>query len=253
MVSSVFNFVNATPSESNDYIHLKNGSVVTGKIISRDQNKVVLLKDGSDAQDEFSMSDVNFITHDESPKNYSQSGFKGFIELGYGLGIGNERNNIFGIETSFGYQFNHYLYLGGGLGVHFHNALVDTYPWREDEATVNTKRNDPDYKFPFIPIYLNVRSQLFESDRITPFVDVKIGSSIINYYGFFFSPAIGVHIPTSSFLALNISLGYALQQSEYKFWVTGNTPGATPDKTGKAYFNKDNFISSFNFRVGIEF
>lgn len=253
MISSAFNHANAGSSESNDYIHLKNGSVITGKIISRDQNKIVIIKNGTTKQDELNMSDVNFVTHDESAKRYSQSGFKGFIETGYGLGIGSERNNIFAIETSFGYQFNHYLYLGGGLGIHFHNAVLDSYPWRQDEAEVNTKINDPDYKFPFIPIYVNLRSQLFESNRITPFIDAKIGSSIINYYGFFFSPAIGLHIPTSSFLSVNISLGYSLQQSDYKFWVTGNTPGAIPDKTGKSYISKDNFISSFNFRVGIEF
>ena len=253
MISGAFNYANAGSSESNDYIHLKNGSVITGKITSRDQNKIVIIKNGTNKQDEFSMADVNFVTHDESAKKYNQSGFKGFVEVGYGLGIGNERNNIFGVETSFGYQFNHYLYLGGGLGVHFHKALVDTYPWREDEADINTTRNNPDYKFPFIPLYLNVRSQLFESNRITPYIDTKIGASIINFYGFYFSPAIGLHIPTSAFLSLNISLGYALQQSEYKFWVTGNTPGAIPDKTGKSYVNRDNFISSFNFRVGIEF
>lgn len=253
MISSAFLYANAESSESNDYIHLKNGSVITGKIISRDQNKIVFMKNGANKQEELNMANVNFVTHDEPANKYSQSGFKGFVEVGYGWGVGSERNNIFALETSFGYQFNHYLYLGGGLGLHFHKAVLDSYPWRKDEAEINKKRNDPDYKYPFVPLYVNVRSQLFESNRITPFADVKLGASIINLIGLYFSPSIGVHIPTSSFMSLNLSLGYALQQSQYKFWVTGNTPGAQPDKSGKSYIDKDNYISSLNFRVGIEF
>ena len=253
IISSAFSYANAASSVPNDYIHLKNGSVITGKIISRDKNKIVFMKNGASKQDELDMENVNFVTHDESVRKQSQSGFKGMIEVGYGWGVGNERNNIFAIETSFGYQFNHYFYLGGGLGINFHKAVLDSYPWRQDEAEINKKRNDPDYKFPFVPLYVNVRSQLFDSNRITPFVDAKVGASIINFYGFFFSPSIGVPIPTTSFLSLNVSIGYSLQQSEYKLWVTGNTPGAIGDKTGKSYILKDNFISSLNFMVGIEF
>ncbi len=46
-------------------------------------------------------------------------GYRGFAEVGYGIGVGDYDFGRFSIETSHGYQFNHYIFLGAGLGFQF--------------------------------------------------------------------------------------------------------------------------------------
>ena len=46
-------------------------------------------------------------------------GYRGFAELGYGIGVGDYEFGRFSIETSHGYQFNHYFFLGAGVGFQF--------------------------------------------------------------------------------------------------------------------------------------
>ncbi|MDD2961150.1 MAG: hypothetical protein PHR45_03590 [Muribaculaceae bacterium] len=232
-------------------LHMKSGELVTGNITTRTSTSVTIAIDGNEYS--YSTNEIAYITHEAKKKNYNTQRFRGFIDFGYGLGIGSPRNNVFLIETSFGYQFSHYLYVGGGLGVNFHKADLDSYPWRQDKGEVAPTRNDPDWKFPFIPIYLNIRSQLYEGNRFTPYADLKIGASILNYYGFFMSPSIGIHIPTASFLALNIGVGYTMQQAHYKLWTRGETPGAIPDGSGSSYLNKNILLSSVSLKIGLEF
>lgn len=240
-----------TSSAKRSQLHMKSGELITGNIVSRNDSKVVIIEDGS--QYEYNMSDIAYISHDQPAKKYDRNRFRGFVDVGYGMGIGSPRENTFKIETSFGYQFSHYLYVGAGIAVHFNKSVLDSYPVREDVGGVNPPHNDPEWNFPFVPLYVNVRSQLFEGNRITPFVDVKAGLSIFNHKGFYASPSIGLHVPTSSFLSLNFAVGYSMQHGSYKLWTRGDTPGAIGDGSGKSYLKKDITLSNIDFRIGIEF
>lgn len=253
LVVATFSCRSAEAQKAQDQLHLKTGELVTGNIVTRTDNSVTIVDPNDGIQYQYSTDEIAYISHEKVAKKYNSSRFRGMIDFGYGLGIGSPRNNVFMIETSFGYQFNHYLYLGGGLALNFHKAVLDSYPLREDMGTDVTEHSDPNWKFPFVPLYVNLRSQLYESNRITPFVDLKVGASVINYIGFYFSPSIGVHFPTTSFLSLNIMLGYTMQQAEYKHWVRGETPGAIPDNSGSAYLKQNKMLSSLNLRIGIEF
>ncbi|MEG0012187.1 MAG: hypothetical protein RR383_00480 [Muribaculaceae bacterium] len=248
-----FTGISAESVKSQDQLRLKSGEVINGNIISRNDNEVTILNSSDGIQYFYSAGDIAYITHAKPEKKYNTRKFRGMIDFGYGIGIGSPRDNIFMIETSFGYQFNKYLYLGGGIALNFHKAILDSYPLRQDLGTDSKVRNDPNWNFPFVPLYVNLRSQLYDSNRFTPFVDLKIGASVINYMGFYFSPSIGIHIPTTSFLSLNVMIGYTLQQGEYKLWTRGETPGAIPDDGGSAYLKKNKMLSAVNFRIGVEF
>ncbi len=236
-----------------DRIHLKSGEFINGNIISRTNEKVIITDSSDGMIREYGVEEIDYISHKREIKKYNKKRFRGMLDFGYGIGVGSPRDNIFEIETSFGYQFNHYLYVGAGIGVHFHSTVPDSYPLRQDQSSGVTKRSNPDWRFPYVPLYLNVRSQLYESDRITPYIDARVGMSIFNYYGFYASPSIGVHFPTTAFVSLNLSVGCTLQHVSYKLWTTGDVPGAIPDGSGSSYILKKQMLSAIDFRVGFEF
>ena len=48
-----------------------------------------------------------------------QSGYKGHVEAGYSVGIGDYDFSRFEVNTTHGYQVNPYIFLGAGTGLHF--------------------------------------------------------------------------------------------------------------------------------------
>ncbi|MBR6432470.1 MAG: hypothetical protein IKS64_06410, partial [Muribaculaceae bacterium] len=112
-------------------IHLHNGQKVEGVITSRNDQKVeISTLDGMDYV--FDMSDVDHIDHASIKKNYDTSKFRGFIDLGYSLGMGSPRNDFWLLETSFGYAITPKGYLGAGIGIHNFKPVVSSYPKRTD-------------------------------------------------------------------------------------------------------------------------
>ena len=48
-----------------------------------------------------------------------QSGYKGHVDAGYSIGIGDYDFGRFEVNTTHGYQVNPYIFLGAGTGLHF--------------------------------------------------------------------------------------------------------------------------------------
>lgn len=236
-------------------IHLKSGQYVTGVITSRNSQMVEIVPEGEDTKYVYSMDDVNYIEHERRHKNYDTAKFRGFIEGGYSLGVGEPRNDYWLIETSFGYAFTPKAYLGVGLGIHNFNAVESSYPLYWDQAATEHKgvHNDPDWKYPFIPFYVDGRYNLKSEAGNTPWVDLKVGATFINHNGFFASPAVGYHFASSEFFSFNVGLGYALHTASYKQWCSGDTPGAHPDGSGKSYLRPTATFHNLVLKVGVEF
>lgn len=53
-----------------------------------------------------------------------QSGYKGHVEAGYSVGIGDYDFGRFEVNTTHGYQVNPYIFLGAGTGLHFILCLL---------------------------------------------------------------------------------------------------------------------------------
>ena len=242
----------AKADEKNVTIHLRSGQVVTGTITNRDEQVVTVINYADNQTYNYTKDEINYISHESKKKNYDTSKFRGFIDLGYSLGVGSPRNDYWLVETSFGFAFTPRTYLGAGIAVHNFNAKVDTYPLAEG-GTIRGQHNDPEWRYPFIPIYLEGRYSFKSESFNTPFVSLKLGGTFINHKGFFGSPTIGYHFKSNQFFSFNVGVGYALQTGSYKLWCSGDAEGAIKDDSGYTYLDKKQAFHNFFVKVGVEF
>ena len=56
-------------------------------------------------------------------QNTSGKCYRGFVDAGYDVGIGDYDFGRFVINTTHGYQFNPYIFLGAGTGLHFMSKI----------------------------------------------------------------------------------------------------------------------------------
>lgn len=171
--------------------------------------------------------------------NGPQVGLKGYVEGGYTLGLdGNDSR--FGVQGSFGYQFNQYIFAGAGAGVNF---FSDGGAFGDEEF---------DDRQMAIPIFADFRVT-FLNHSISPYVSTKVGYSVDGVTGLFFSPSVGCRIGFGNNKAFVVSLGYEIQQATYKYrevywddyYQEMTRSGFVTEKT-KSY-------SGLAFKVGYEF
>ena len=53
--------------------------------------------------------------------------YRGNVEAGYSVGIGDYDFGRFEVNTTHGYQFNPYIFLGAGAGLHFMSGVSPTF------------------------------------------------------------------------------------------------------------------------------
>ena len=246
----MISIVPAAAQGSKSTVVLKNGQRTTGVITSRN-NEQVEIKTADGVSYVYSTADIDRIDHEARKKNYDTAKFRGFIDLGYSLGVGAPRNDFWLIETSFGYAFTPRTYAGLGIGIHNFDANVESFPRRTDK--LEPELNDPHWHYPFIPVYAEGRYNFKNESVSTPFVSLKLGATFINHAGFYASPSLGYHIAGNQYFSFNVGLGYALHTAHYKLWVTGDTPGAIPDDRGGTYLNKGAAFHNLFLKVGVEF
>lgn len=143
-------------------------------------------------------------------------GYKGMLDLTYGVGVGDLESSRFGVTTVQGYQFNPYLFLGLGVGLNY---------WFDAE-TVS------------IPIFVDTRATLPLSQSAALFFDFRLGYSPIDIEGFHMSPSIGVRLGRKS--AFTFSLGYEYQGCDVYY------EGYYYD-----YYGRGN-AGAFNIRLGFD-
>ena len=128
IVAAVARGANAEKKPAKVQIHLRNGQVVTGVITERDERVVTIANDADQATYHYTMDEINYIDHLTKKKNYDTSKFRGFIDLGYSMGVGAPRNDYWLVETSFGYAFTPKTYLGLGVAIHDFKPVEKSYP-----------------------------------------------------------------------------------------------------------------------------
>lgn len=78
-----------------------------------------------------------------------QSGYKGHVDAGYSVGIGDYDFGRFEVNTTHGYQVNPYIFLGAGTGLHF----MSSYKTGDMEIPLDVRDSKVD-----IPVFANFRS-----------------------------------------------------------------------------------------------
>ena len=129
---------------------------------------------------------------------YRMKHYKGFLDVGLsGLFIDGSNQATISLQTSHGYQFNPYVFLGAGIGLGV-NCGSDI-----ETTTV-------------VPIFAQTRFN-FNADRISPYLDIKGGYNVGDSDGGVFSPTIGVSMPVSRNCAIDFGLSYILNTHKYEY------------------------------------
>lgn len=147
-------------------------------------------------------------------------GYKGFVDLGYGIGVGDYDEGRIEFSTTHGYQFSPYFFAGIGVGVNY---------FHEGDA-VN------------IPIFADFRGTLpIQNTKVTPFLDMRLGYSVNDVEGFYFTPSVGVRLAVSKKCGLNIGLGYELQKAKVEYY--------------SYYYDFEDTVTAgaITFKLGIDF
>lgn len=146
----------------------------------------------------------------------SVSGYRGFVDAAFTLGVGDAGTDRVELATVHGYQFNPYLFAGVGVAGHYY--LSDGFS--------NVA----------LPIFADLRGE-YNTGKVTPFVDFRIGYSIdINEIkGLYVAPSVGVRVKN-----FNVSIGYSgqsfdLDYDDYDYDYASVTSGG------------------FTFRLGFDF
>lgn len=199
-------------SEMQEVVYLKNGSIIKGIIVEEVPNKSLKIQTPDGSLFFCDLNDVEKITKEvpvrtsyrrtESLDNQSMgnpgsqikaNGYKAFIDFGYTVGTGDNAIGRAELTTSHGYQFNPYLFIGGGAGVQYYH-----------EAETFT-----------LPVFADIRAN-FTQGAIVPFAGVKAGYTLnltdeLYGIGAYLAPSVGVKFVLPDRKAINLSLGYTAQ------------------------------------------
>lgn len=188
--------------ELQEVIYLKDGSIIRGTIIEQIPNTSLKIQTRDNSIIFCQMTEVVKITKEpivnskhkpSQNKKWINKGYRGFVDIGYTIGVGDYGNGVDRPEfsTSHGYQFCPYIFAGAGVGAHYYF----------DAEVVE------------IPIFAHIRSE-FLNKPISPFVDFKVGYSVYDVKGFYMNPSIGCRFALGSKYGLNFSVGYSMQRDK---------------------------------------
>jgi len=209
-------------------VYLKNGSIIKGVVLEQVPNKSIKVQTSDGSIYVYKMSEVEKITKDLQETNESKpnkvkskdsrssvpaflkgdnglkKGYRKFIDAGVSLNSDNHHDAVF-VETTHGFQLNKVLFVGVGIGFHYY--WDDSYYIYEPHSYSPI---DDKYKVYIVPLFADVRFD-FMNNRLSPFVDIRGGYSIIENgeaEGAFFSVGPGVRYKLNDRKALNLCLGY---------------------------------------------
>lgn len=165
-----------------------------------------------------------------------QQGYRGFLEWSNSVysepsfGYPDQRNTYFfsGASTSHGYQITPVWFVGAGISMEY---------------------NGTQNKF-IAPVFLQGRAD-FKFGIFSPFADARLGYSLTDGGGLYFSPSIGYRFNWGRKMGINVGVGLTVKGSTYdKADVVIHPDGyCTYVKVGTWH----DYKSYFSFRVGFDF
>ncbi len=226
----------AQAQQLQEVVYLKNGSIIRGVIIEQVPNESLKIQTADGSIFAYPMDEVEKITKEQplvsnnttitsynsgtntsSKSSFSsmvesyglKSGYRGFIDLGYSVGVGDWGEGRVELSTSHGYQIIPYLFVGLGAGVNYYH---ESEVWE-------------------IPIFAHLRGSLPCHAICQPFIDWKIGYTVYDITGFYMCPSLGCRFAVSDMCGLSLSLGYTMQKLE-SYWGSRVNCGGFSIKVG---------------------
>ncbi len=220
LIIALFVTTIAQAQQLQEVVYLKNGSIIRGIIIEQVPNVSLKIQTADGSVFAYPMDEVEKITKEQAivssnsenrsfsstVKSYGlKSGYRGFIDLGYSVGVGDWGEGRIEFSTSHGYQIIPYLFVGLGVGVeYYHESEV----WE-------------------IPIFVHLRGSLPCHSIVQPFIDWKIGYTVYDADGFYMCPSVGCRFAVSDMCGLSLSLGYTMQKFDYGWFGRKDCGGFT--------------------------
>ncbi len=226
-----------------DVIYLKNGSKIKGMITEFVPNVsyTITTTDGSIfvcnigdiikiAKEAVISQSATSPTGNTTNKTDSNSqlfkkGYRGIVELGYGLKSGKYGLDVTNFNFVNGYQLNEKMFVGIGTGFKY---------FTESEFTL-------------IPLYADFKYS-FLNQKVSPILGFSAGFSFnpndgFQGEGFLFNPSIGAQIKGNGNMRYNISLNYQTQQMNFIVLEPG----------GAFFTNAIRFSESAGLTLGVVF
>jgi hypothetical protein len=182
-------------------------------------------------------------------QDYSvKRGYKGFIDFGYSFNVamdgfadeisGYDSDKLFW-STSHGYQFNPYLFLGGGVGFH----LMQKYETPYMDIPLDSR----DYMID-IPVYAETRIT-FINGNISPFISGRGGYYFTHNGGLYLNASVGCRFALSTNHAINVFVGYSSENLEFDTFKRFTSSSSMNYNTEKRKLSTE----GFSIKVGYEF
>lgn len=184
-------------------VYLKNGSVIRGVIIEQIPNVSIKIETADRNIFVYKMEEIEKITKERIPEQFRNNkkpvnqgrglsaGYRGIIDIGYDIGVGDYGIDRIKLNIINGYQFNPHFSVGFGTGLRYFHEVAALY----------------------IPLFLDLRANIL-NENVSPYVAIRTGYSmrVTNSIGggFMLNPTVGVTFKTSSKSSMNIGFGYDL-------------------------------------------
>ena len=139
-------------------------------------------------------------------QNTAKNCYRGFVDAGYSVGIGDYDFGRFEVNTSHGYQINPYLFIGAGTGLHF----MASYKTKDMDIPLDVRDSKVD-----IPVFANIRCN-FLKKKVSPFVDIKGGTYVTNSGGLYVNASAGCRFSINEKQAINLSVGYTTEKLQFE-------------------------------------
>ncbi|MDR0976593.1 MAG: hypothetical protein LBL78_02405 [Prevotellaceae bacterium] len=220
-----------------DVVYLKNGSIIKGIVLEQVPGQSLKIKTRDGSIFVYNMSDVTRIVKEGRgtdaapagqfmplPSDFT-AGYRGMVDFGYTIGTGDYGTGRLELTTSHGYQFNPYLFIGGGVGLQYFN-----------EAEVAS-----------FPIFADIRGNFLSEGTFIPFAVLKAGYTAGgDIHGLYLAPAIGVKWVMYGTTALNLTLGYTYQDATASWYYN--------DGYSHGYYNEAHVnTGGITLKLGFEF
>jgi hypothetical protein len=230
-----------------DVVYLKNGSKIKGMITEFVPNVSYTITTADGSIFVCNIGDIVKITKEQvisstvpakpdslrvipAPLEYPSSqeftkGYRGIVELGYGLKSGKYGLDVTNFNFVNGYQLTEKMFVGVGTGIKY---------FTESEMTL-------------IPLYADFKYS-FLNQKVSPMFGFSAGFSFnpnngFEGEGFLFNPSLGAQIKGKNNMCYNISLNYQTQQINFIVLEPG----------GAFFTNAIRFSESAGLTLGIVF
>ncbi|MCI1719979.1 MAG: hypothetical protein LKM37_03000 [Bacteroidales bacterium] len=192
-------------------------------------------------QDQQQPSRQQYYRNDYDYDNvFRHHGYRGFVDNGYTVGVGDYSLDRYDISTTHGCQINPFVFVGGGIGVVYFDADNNNH-----DNYNSSYFNDYDDNLYSFKMFADVRFH-FLPTTISPYLDFKSGFMAGDIHGPTFNASLGISLRN-----LDLSIGFN--------WLRYNYSNDSDDdynpywKDGITGNYKDVNMNGISFRIGVNF